>query len=846
MQIENFLQLKDIFDSMNNIVLQMDLRSNIIYFNRFAEKFFGFSKDEVLNKSVMETIVESHDSIGKNLDRMIKNILDSPEQYIKNENENICKDGNRVNVLWNNYSIIETDGDLQSVLSIGTPLSCEKEIQEIKQSQSRFERILRDIVIKFINADVSSFNEFIYSILQQISRYSYAEGAILFWKLPKNPDQEKISEQLFKLYIWQDRGSSLPITHVNFDYKSNWFINRLEQNKIFQINDIEELSENMENYRILGERYNFRSFLIVPIFDKNALAGALGVVMHTTPRIWMENDARILNLMGEIYVNAFKKKNLELRSQESDQAFRDIIEQFSNVTLRLSDNGIIELVNPACFSMFGYMPNELIGQHIFRFISAADLEKVKKILRSRQNSNQQRLTSEIEVLHKNGTYIPVEVNSVYLMHEGKQCVLVVLRDLSEHELHLQEEIRMQKIESIGLLAGGIAHDYNNLLAVILGNIEMLKFEENTHEEQEELLENLEKSVNQAKDLTQQLLTFSKGGTPVKKKASLKDIIRESIQFNFHGSPIDIQFDYEEIPPLDIDVSQIHQVLNNLIINAKQAISIPEKGKIIIRLENSIILNQTIIPLPDGQYIRIAIEDNGEGIPYEIQNKIFNPYFTTKSTGNGLGLATSFSIINRHRGHLTFYSIPNEGTTFEIYLPAENKNESLTGIEQLNNPALEKKLTNQTNPNNKMEIKSPQLAKISESKEKIQKLHGNILVMDDDHGIQIVLGKILDRLGLKHIATYNGKATISTFKQARDSGNPFDIVIMDLTIRGGMGGKETIKEIRKLNSSIPVIVSSGYSSDPVLAHYKDYGFSERLTKPFSIPKLYKVLKKILEK
>ncbi|MHA1602772.1 MAG: PAS domain S-box protein, partial [Promethearchaeota archaeon] len=318
MQIENFLQLKDIFDSMNNIVLQMSLNANIIYFNRFAEDFFGFSKDEVLNKSVMETIVESHDSIGENLDRMIKNILNSPEQYIKNENENICKDGNRVTILWNNYPIIETDGNLLSILSIGSPLSREIEIKEIRQSQSRFERILRDIVIKYINADVSSFNEFTYSILQQISSYSYAEGAILFWKLPKNPDQEKISEQLFKLYIWQDRGSSLPIMHVNFNSKSNWFIKRLEQNKIFQINDIEELSENMENYRILGERYNFRSFLIVPIFDKNVLVGALGVVMRTTPRIWMENDARILNLMGEIYVNAFKKKNLELRSQESD------------------------------------------------------------------------------------------------------------------------------------------------------------------------------------------------------------------------------------------------------------------------------------------------------------------------------------------------------------------------------------------------------------------------------------------------------------------------------------------------------------------------------------------------
>lgn len=375
---------------------------------------------------------------------------------------------------------------------------------------------------------------------------------------------------------------------------------------------------------------------------------------------------------------------------------------------------------------------------------------------------------------------------------------------------IEEQFRQaQKMEAIGTLAGGIAHDFNNMLGVITGNISFALSSVDQTDELYEILSDVLASTKHAQSLTQQLLTFSKGGVPIKTVLDINRLIKESAIFSIRGAKAYCSFDLSnDLWTADVDEGQINQVIGNLVINANQAM--PNGGNITIRTENAVIKSDSSLPLPEGKYIKITIEDQGIGISQKNISKIFDPYFSTKQQGSGLGLATTYSIIKKHNGHIAVYSEIDKGTVFHIYLPA-----SLNITEK------------------KEEINMPS-----------HRGQGKILIMDDQEPILKMVERMVNRMGYETVSAHDGALAIELYRDAFHSQKPFDVVILDLTVPGGIGGAETIIELQAIDPTVKAIVSSGYSNDPIMANYKDYGFCGVAQKPYTRDHLADVLNKAL--
>ena len=385
----------------------------------------------------------------------------------------------------------------------------------------------------------------------------------------------------------------------------------------------------------------------------------------------------------------------------------------------------------------------------------------------------------------------------------------MFRDITENRKMEAELVKAQKLESLGVLAGGIAHDFNNFLTAIIGNLSLAKMDSKPGDQVVAWLNEMEKASLQAKNLTQQLLTFSKGGEPIKKLVSLTELVKNSATFSLRGSNVRCNFFIsEDLLPVEVDEGQIGQVINNLVLNADHAM--PEGGIIEICAENITLTADNEFSLPAGPYIRTSFRDHGVGIRPDHLAKVFDPYFTTKHKGSGLGLTVAYSIIDKHNGRMTVESELGLGTTFTIYLPASDKPASQSADE-------EKRLL-------------------------IGK--GKILVMDDEEFIRDVAIQMLSKIGYEVSVANDGNQAIEMYRQAQTSGEPFDIVIMDLTIPGGMGGKEAIQKLKKLDPNVKALVSSGYSNDPIMSNFRDYGFQGVVKKPYRIQDMSDALRSVI--
>jgi signal transduction histidine kinase/CheY-like chemotaxis protein len=395
------------------------------------------------------------------------------------------------------------------------------------------------------------------------------------------------------------------------------------------------------------------------------------------------------------------------------------------------------------------------------------------------------------------------------LQDGINAMIEGLRAREMERERAEEESRKhQKLESVGILAGGIAHDFNNLLTAIRGNLQLAQLHP-LDKELEACLKDSETATVRAMNLTQQLLTFAKGGVPVKETALIVELLENTANFVLRGTKTKCEFYFsDDLAPVEIDSGQMNQVIHNIVLNASQAM--PDGGVISIRAENVDISSRSPLPLPMGKYVKISIADQGNGIKPEDIDKIFDPFFTTKNDGSGLGLSTSYNIVKKHGGLITVDSHIGIGSLFFIYLPASLK-----------------------------EIK-----KETEEVSQDYSGGGRILIMDDQDSIRELLTRMLTTMGCECKAVEDGESAIDEYQQAFMAGAPYDIVFMDLTIPGGMGGKDAIQEILKIDPEVVAVVASGYSNDPIMADFARYGFKGRLEKPFKISDLQKLLASLM--
>ncbi len=414
------------------------------------------------------------------------------------------------------------------------------------------------------------------------------------------------------------------------------------------------------------------------------------------------------------------------------------------------------------------------------------------------------------VLVKEGNR-PVQVTSIpFVGRNGEWLTAQVYVDITERKKMEEEHLKVAKLESIGVLAGGIAHDFNNILTAIIGSIGFAKLCAGAEDDIYEALTVAEQAAFRAKDLTHRLLTFSNGGEPIRKVVSVPKLLKNTAGLVLSGSSALCEFMLkDDLSPVEVDEGQISQVINNILLNAVQAM--PWGGKVRIAAENKSIEANDGLPLTKGKYVMVSISDQGCGVPKENIKKIFDPYFTTKDRGSGLGLTAAYSIIEKHHGYIQVESEAGTGTTFSVYLPASES------------PLLIEKKEFEYFPADKK---------------------GRILIMDDEEILRNFVVRMLKKAGYEVSAASDGVDAVELYEQAEKSGEAFDVVIMDLTIPGGAGGKETIQRLLEIYPDSKAIVSSGYSNDPIMANYKDYGFKAVVEKPYSINELTRTIEDVI--
>ncbi len=520
------------------------------------------------------------------------------------------------------------------------------------------------------------------------------------------------------------------------------------------------------------------------------------------------------NVRFEMAVDITDRKNAENELASEKERLAVTLRSIGDGVITTDTDGRVRLVNKIAEELTGWTQADAFGkpiEEVFHIVNEITGEKCENPVEKALNSGQViELANHTKLISKDGTERIIADSGAPIRDKESKIVGVVLvfRDITRAK-ELEEELtRAQKLESVGLLAGGIAHDFNNILTAIIGNISIARDRTSIDSEQFDLLLDAEKASLQARNLTQQLLTFSKGGAPIRAVCSVKNIIEESCNLALRGSNTSCRFDFEDgLFNVEVDPGQISQVIHNLALNADQAME--EGGELNIKVRNAIIDEDSNLPLATGRYVSIEVSDTGKGVPKQLIDKVFDPYFTTKREGTGLGLAVCYSIVKNHDGIITVNSEVGIGTVFRIYLPASDK---------------------------KMEMREDQ-SPTSGS------LSGRILLMDDENIVRKAAKAMFSHLGYDVVVVGRGDELIETYEAEMMAGRAFDLVVMDLTIRGGLGGRETFERLKEIDENVVAIVSSGYSTDPVMADYKKFGFAGVLTKPYKMSELMSLLKEL---
>ena len=579
---------------------------------------------------------------------------------------------------------------------------------------------------------------------------------------------------------------------------------------------------NAKSDKLVGEIFPFEvnssevTELEVPDADNDIRIVELSAV----DLIW-EGQSTLLVILRDIT----QSREAELHLKREKERFAVTLDLIADAVIATDKCGAIERLNAEATKVTGIENNDAAGKplgQVFKLQHPKTGKLLSDPTKALMEPDLEKVSTKIGLSLEaaNGQILQVTAATRCIFDdEGRHhgCV-TVLRHITQQVEAEDELLKAEKLSSISLLAGGIAHDFNNMLTTILGNISMVRIDLDRKDKNSSRLIAAEKATLQAKSLTQQLLTFSKGGTPLLEEATISEMVDECAQFILRGSNVKCTVERDDdLWTVKADKGQISQVVNNLIINANQAM--PEGGTIEIRMRNLRVLHAEVPALDSGDYVCIAVKDNGSGIAPENLERIFNPYFTTKKDGNGLGLASSYSIINRHKGTITADSTVGTGSVLRVYLPKSHS------------PIDETK---------------PVTTKVRDTpvRETIHRGKGRILVMDDMEAMMIVAGEILTLLGYEVEYSTDGEEAIHAYKTAKDTGNPFDAVVFDLTVPGGMGGEEAADILKQYDPKLIAIASSGYSTSNLMSDYKNSSFNAVVPKPYRIKEMGDALHNVL--
>lgn len=544
-----------------------------------------------------------------------------------------------------------------------------------------------------------------------------------------------------------------------------------------------------------------------PIIATDGKVVGTFALYYSKPRAPSPQELKLMATMAQVAAITIESERSKNEGLMLRKLLENIINAMPSVLIGVDSDTRITLWNLKAEEQTGISRADALGQPLATLYPGipSDLDELHEAIQSQKvtaNLKKSRLVAGTEI-YENITIYPLQTSEI-------GGAVIRIDDITERVRLEEIMIQNDKMNSIGILAGGIAHDFNNLLVGILGNLSLSGVLLEKDHKAFPLLKKAEKASLRAQDLTNQLLTFSKGGDPLRKSVSLESILIESSNFVLTGSNITCEF---TIPPdlwrVVVDESQINQVIQNLIINAKQAM--PDGGVIKIICVNVKRKDQTFPELLKGErYVKVTVIDSGHGIPEDQLGKIFDPYFSTKNEGSGLGLAVSHSIVAKHDGWITVKSKDGEGTSFSFYLPAAEDSRS---------EASEKTSFHTTGS-------------------------GKILIMDDEEIVCNVASDMLNYLGYEVVTAFSGEEAIKIYTSLEQTESPVDLIIMDLTIPEGMGGKEAVQEILTIQPEAKVVVSSGYSNDPVIANHKKYGFAAALKKPFKISEISEIVSTLL--
>ena len=777
-------KIKTVFDTMIDGVTITDMEGSITDINKATTAQLGYTYEEAIGKTPGELFIAERDRakflLKEHPHAVSARPISASEYIVKHKN------GREFSISVNISSLRDPDGTPIGVVAVHRDITKQKDAQEkLKNAKDELERRVKERTSALVVA--------IKQLRDEINERKRTDKA-----LQKSEERFRLTfENAKDAIFWADS----------------------ETGSIIQCNKAAETLLNRKKEELIGthqstlhppqKRKFYSEMFQSHIAKRGAIDEEAEIITKPGEIKTVQISASLIDIRGKsiiqgIFHDITERKNAEEALRQSEEKYRNIFEDSRDAIYMTTRDGKFVEVNNSCLDIFGYEKEEMIGMDVMKiYVNPSDRKEFQK----RIEKNGFVRDYSVKLRKKGGAKRDCLITSTVRRNSGGTILGYqgIIRDITEKKRMEREAQKVQKLESIGILAGGITHDFNNILMGISGNISLAKFYTNAGNPIFERLLEMEEGISQAKDLTQQFLTFSKGGAPIKKTTSIREIIEVSANFTLRGSNCQCKFFIpDDLWPVEVDKGQISQVMNNLIMNAKEAL--PEGGIIKVYAENTVVHKRGELPLKEGNYIKVSIEDQGHGISKKNLSKIFDPYFTTRQKGNGLGLSVTYSIIKSHDGYIKVESEVGIGTTFHIFLRTS------------------KKETHSEETDKEMLI----LGK------------GKIMVMDDEEVIREVTKEMLELIGYEVSLARDGVETLELFKQARESGHPFDAIIMDLTIPGGMGGKQTIMEILKIDPEVKAIVSSGYCEDPIISNFTEHGFSDSVAKPYKIQELSRKL------